>query len=94
MSNTHRSFRSFISKVSFFQELQDSNKVKVWVKTRPEWLPHDQPLYLYTNKFKADTLKGMYYTPGNLEFFVDDNYEVHEIKFVRYDYSDKKCTIL
>lgn len=90
MESEHR--LTFVSKVQFFQELHENSKVKVWVRTPPNWLPYGQPLYLYTTKFKADTLKGMYYYPGLLEFFVDNSYEIHQIKYVFE--KEHKCIIL
>lgn len=86
------SFRSFISKVRYFQELRECDKVKVWMKTPPKWLPQGQQLYLYTTKFKGDTLKGMYYCPNYLQFFVDEQYEIQKIKFVLK--KETKCVIL
>lgn len=86
-------YRSFISKVSFFQEIQESNLVKVWVEKPPKWLPYGQPLNLTTTEFKADTLKGMYYFPGKLQFFVEPfTFDVHEIRYVMN--TDTKCIIL
>jgi len=88
-------YRSFISEIQFYQELVDLKKVKIWVKKSPEWIPYGQPLYLITAKCKSDTLKGMYYYPGKMQFFVEPfSFEINEIRYIINTNTDTKCVII
>ena len=79
-------YRSFISEIRSFREPRNSSIVNVWVTTHPEWLENNQSLLLDTANFSPDTLKGIYYYPGKLHFFVtQDAFEIKEIKYVFKD---------
>jgi len=91
---TNDTYRSFISKIDLFQEDDKRHIVKVWVVTRPSWLPSGQYLYFNTSKFNRDFIKGLYYYPGFFTFYVSNTtYEIENMAYFVHE-EKRKCVIL